>query len=336
MKKAIRFIIPGVVLLAVLGIFLYNRLTAIVPKNPSDTIGNTPGNLLSGGGFCESDGTIFFSNPYDGGKLYSMDADCTNIKYLSTDSVSYINTAGKYVYYVKANTAANSSSTAVLDSDLFGIVRSLKDGSRKNTLRIGYATDMALFENSLVFNGNRNGVNVTYTVPIRGGNVNNIADSDYTNACVVNGEVISSGLTEDDNAIYAMNLSDGNIRLYLDANTAMATVVDNSIYFIDLDNGNRLTRLNLMDASTTILSEEPVALYNVYNGIVFYQTTGDNPALIRVYDDGSVPTTVVDGTVTSIYCTSIYTFFQFEGSEALYRTGTYTGGGVQTFFIEVA
>ena len=95
-----------------------NSIIKRIPDNDSGVIGNTAGNLNSGGLFCETDGTVFFSNPYDDGHLYSMDSDCDNIKYLSHDRVSYINAAGKFVYYVKGN-AESDDMTMMFRGDLF-------------------------------------------------------------------------------------------------------------------------------------------------------------------------------------------------------------------------
>lgn len=334
MKKAIRYLIPVLLVAAVvLGIFLYNRITAIVPGNTADTIGNSAGNLLSGGAFCESDGTIFFSNPYDNGRLYSMNPDCSDIRYVSPDSAGYINAAGKYLYYVRTNASQSLNAASLLDSELYGVVRCMRDGSRKSTLHVGYSTDLSLSGNTLVFNANRNNTNVTYTVSIKGNGSSVLNDYDVNNSCVITGEIIYSG-SDDDNSVYAMNMSDGSYRMVYTGNTAMASVVDDYLYYIDLDNDDRLTCVDLLTDRVYVLTAEPVTLYNVYDGMVFYQTAGDKPALCKINRDGSDPYTVVEGTVTSIYCTSIYTFFQFEGADSLYRIETYNTGGVQTFFIE--
>lgn len=59
-KKYTKFIIGGSVLLAIIIlIIVYHNVTKI-DKNSSSTTGNTPGNLLNGGSFCESGGKIYF------------------------------------------------------------------------------------------------------------------------------------------------------------------------------------------------------------------------------------------------------------------------------------
>ena len=76
--------------------------------NSSYVNGNTAGNLYNGGLFCESNGTIFFSNPNDKHKLYSMTADGTEITKICDDIVSYINADDHYVYYVRDNGSQDS------------------------------------------------------------------------------------------------------------------------------------------------------------------------------------------------------------------------------------
>ena len=70
--------------------------------------GNTAGNLYNGGLFCEYDGTVYFSNPSDGGKLYSMSPDGSNLAKLCDDTVSYINADEHYLYYVRNNPGATT------------------------------------------------------------------------------------------------------------------------------------------------------------------------------------------------------------------------------------
>ena len=44
--------------------------------NNDNAIGNTAGNLINGGLFCEYNDKIYFANPDDYNKLYVMNSDC--------------------------------------------------------------------------------------------------------------------------------------------------------------------------------------------------------------------------------------------------------------------
>ena len=74
-------------------------LSKRVELPPSDAVGNTAGNLNNGGLFFEMDGVVYFANVSDSSCLYSMNADETNIKKLSTMHAQYINGYDKYLYF---------------------------------------------------------------------------------------------------------------------------------------------------------------------------------------------------------------------------------------------
>ena len=104
-----KFVI-GILAIILIGIFIYFGTGLATPKtkmNEGYVNGNTAGNLYNGGLFCESNGTIFFSNPSDGGKLYSMDSNGQNLKKLANDVATYINADENYVYYVRNNSGNN-------------------------------------------------------------------------------------------------------------------------------------------------------------------------------------------------------------------------------------
>ncbi len=334
MKKAIKFIIPGIIVLIIAGLSLSYFLSKRIPKNNADAIGNTAGNLNSGGLFCEYNNRIYFSNPYDGGKLYSMDPDCTNIEYMSDDKVNSINACGKFLYYIKNNGDASGSSSVIFRGEIYGVVRAKLNGSHTTTLVSGYCSDLALAGNSLVYNASRNSTEVTYSIGINGKDSKVIADINVPNACIDDGAVIYSS-NSDNHAIYSMNVTDGENTLYLNANTYMANIVDNNLYYIDLDNDYALTKVDLDTSARTVLTTDHCVLYNVYDDVIYYQKENDEHALMRMNVDGSSPVQVVAGDITTISCTSKYTFLQMYGSDTLYRIETKGDTTVQTFFIQI-
>ena len=77
MKKKISIIIAVIVIIALIAAAaIFHYLSNRTHFNEGYVNGNTAGNLYNGGLFCEYDGTVYFSNPSDGGKLYSMSPDC--------------------------------------------------------------------------------------------------------------------------------------------------------------------------------------------------------------------------------------------------------------------
>ncbi len=335
MKKAIRFIIPITIVLIIAGLAIANYMSKRISKNPSDAMGNTPGNLYSGGMFCENDGTIYFANPYDGGKLYSMTSDCEDITYLSDDHVSYINSYGKYLYYIKNDSEYSTSSSVIFRGQLYGVMRCRLNGSHSEALFSNYCTDLALTGNTLVYNANRNSQLVTYSCQITGKDEKVVYQGDVDNAGTINGTTYYSA-SLDNHCVYTLDTASGSNSLYMDGNTYMACVIDNILYYIDLDNNYALTTVNLATYARTVLTTDRCISYNVYNNVIFYQSenTASDHRLMRMNIDGSNPTTIINGDATSISCTSRYTFFQLYGSDTLYRVQTEAGTTVETFFIQ--
>ena len=107
MKKSTiaKRILICLILAAVIGSIIYVVFTKnrVNLYDDNRITGNTSGNLLNGGLFCENEGKIYFANPYDGNRLYCMNNDLTSIKKLFDDRVSYINSAEKYIFYTRRN-----------------------------------------------------------------------------------------------------------------------------------------------------------------------------------------------------------------------------------------
>lgn len=105
-----------------------------------------------------------------------------------------------------------------------------------------------------------------------------------------------------------MRVSDGSSISYLNGNTYMASVVNNVLYYIDLDNNYALTSVNLSNNTKKVLTTDKVVLYNVYNDVIYYQEETYDHSFNRMNKDGSNQIKIYDGDITSISCTSKYTF----------------------------
>ncbi len=336
MKKALRFIIPLVLAAAIAGLAIYSHLSGRIPSNPDGYLGNTAGNLNSGGKFCEAGGRVFFSNSYDMGKLYSMNPDCSDIRKISDDSASYINGTDKYIYYIRNNSNGGGKGVKVLfKSTLYGVVRCKTDGSGEHTLVSGYCTDMTLTGNTLLYKGTDKSVNATYSIETSGDNKKIVSDKLVTNSCIVDNKIYYSS-SENDHFIHSLDISSGSDSLYIEGNTYMASIVDGYVYYIDLDNGYALTRINLSDRKKTVISDDRCILYNVYDNVIYYQAENPNGhACYRINTDGSSRTKITDGDISSISCTSMYTFLGIFDSQIIMKTPTFGSPDVEIFSAEI-
>ena len=120
LKRSVKFIIPAVVVVLIVVAVVVHALPKKKQTNSADAAGNTAGNLMNGGLFCEYNNKIYFANPYDHNYLYVMDSDCSNARMLNSDSVASLNIYNDKIYYVKNNFSKEMIGT-ILRGQLFGI-----------------------------------------------------------------------------------------------------------------------------------------------------------------------------------------------------------------------
>ena len=53
--------------------------------------------------YTAADGTIYFANPSNSSKLYSMNSDGSDLTKISDDVATFINADDNYIYYVRNN-----------------------------------------------------------------------------------------------------------------------------------------------------------------------------------------------------------------------------------------
>lgn len=96
-KRKKQLFITIAIILILIAVFCLIHFLNRTKMNSGYVNGNSAGNLYNGGLFCESNGTVFFSNPSDNHRLYSMNPDGSDMKKLSDDTASYINADDHYV-----------------------------------------------------------------------------------------------------------------------------------------------------------------------------------------------------------------------------------------------
>ena len=144
-KKTKTIIIAVIAVLIFASAMVFMLLSQKVKMNKGYVTGNTAGNLNNGGLFCESEGIVYFSNLYDDGCLYSMNADGTDMKKLSTSKVTSINADSNYVYYYMDSAKKGESYV----QRNYGIFRSKRNGKDSHCLKRGNAITIQLCGNYL-------------------------------------------------------------------------------------------------------------------------------------------------------------------------------------------
>lgn len=312
-------------------IFTLVIVTGKIPMNDSSVVGNTAGNLNNHGLFCESEGTVFFSNAYDNNALYCMNPDETEIKKLGSNSVSSINAGGKYIYYFMES-STNGRGLGFM-SRTAGIYRSSRGGKNTICLDRTNAITMQLCGSYLYYEDYNNSRGTYLTkIKIDKSDKTTVADYIINPVSYINGIIYFNGTT-DDHALYTLNTNGDAINKIWDGNIWNPVYQDGYVYYMDVSGDYRLCRYSPSENAVEILTNDRIDYFNVYDYYIYYQkSSASEPALKRMYIDGSNAETVAGGVYENINITSQYVYFsQYDEDVPVYKTPTYGSVSVTTF-----
>lgn len=316
-----KIVLPVTILIGVLLLFaVLSVFTGRIPENDNAAVGNTGGNLLNGGYFCEDDGVVYFSNSYDNGCLYSMNPDGTDLKRLTRTSVNYINAEGNYLYYYQNDKAGTQASWA--GRGALGVYRSNKTGTRTSCLKRTASGVVSLAGNHLFFQNYNNTEGMTlYRTDFTGKEKEQVLDAIIDPSCVVNGAIYYAG-TEGDHNLYRFDTGSLTTSLVLEGRFWNPIVSGDTVYYMNVSDDYRLCRRSLSGGEETVLTQDRVDTYNITEEYIYYQkNSADAPALMRMRLDGSDPEVIINGNFSDINVTSQYVYFhEFENNVPIYRT----------------
>lgn len=340
MKGKLKLIITlTLIILALVGItILKNKKAneAKVPKNDPYLAGNTSGNLYNKGLFVESNGKVYFANPYDSYSIYVMNADQTDCKKLVNATASYLNVLGDYIYYYTSTTGEQSGLGYVRNGR--GLFRSSLSGKKTFSLTKTESDGMIAVGNNVYFTSFEEGekkdtasVTVHKTTTANKGN-DIIIDEHIKLGGYSNGELYYGGIVADHH-LYAYNLESGTSRKVSDINVYLPIVEGSNVYFLDLDDEYKLKCYSMANDSVTTIINERVDTYNISGGVIVYQTAEkDNYALKRINIDGTSEMTIQTGVFSNINVTSNYIYFtNFNTDYPVYYVESSGYGSVNTF-----
>lgn len=300
---------------------LITRSSKAVPDNPEGTVGNTAGNLYNNGYFCENEGNVvFFSNPYDQGKLYKMNADESEIKLLTNSKAENINTAGKFVYFYMPDSTTSTGLGFI--RRVMGIYRIKTNGKSLQCMSRDPSTDMLLVDNFIYYShyDKKHGFSL-YKTDINGSSTTEVSKDVINPSSCYDGSLYYMN-QKDNHFLYTYNTETDTASEYLKCNMWNPIRKDNYIYFCDMDNDLRLCRYILSESRIEVITEEMVETFNLNDNYIYYQTNdAKSPALKRCSLDGTNRETVIEGIFNSINITSKYVYFiPFENAEMMYKT----------------
>lgn len=331
--KTKTIIISTVAGLLIITAFTVAVLLQRVRLNEGYVTGNTAGNLNNNGLFCESGGVVYFSNPYDGGCLYSMTPDETNMKKLTTARTTSINADDHYLYYYMDSSKAGKGLGFVQRT--YGIYRSKLNGKKMTCLKRGNAITLQLCGNYLYYqffdNKNKNGTEL-HKIKIDKSEEARVAGYNINPASCSDGIIYFNG-TKDDHYLYALNTAGDSISVIWDGDVWNPVYDNGYFYFMNVSDNYSLCRYSPAENVVEKLTADRIDFFNISGGYIYYQKSSQSePALKRMYTDGSSVETVAEGVYKNINITSNYVYFSgFESDAPMYRTPVNGSVNVSTF-----
>lgn len=300
-------------------------------KIPEGTVGAMAGNLNNEGLFCESDGRVYFSNIYDSGCLYSMNADQTDIKKVFNISAKYINAGGDYLFFYGDTIAASQGLGSVVSKP--GMFMIKKDGSHLKSLAKIISQSMLLVDNNIYYQTFTQNKGTEFAkLDLKSLESTILIDHIVTPSSYYNGSIYFNG-TQDDHHLYALNLTTETTEDIWGGDIWNPIVHNGYVYYMDVMNNYRLCRYSLSDNVIEILSKDRIDFFNVYGNIIYYQKSSNTkPALKRINIDGTGDEVIKEGVFNCINITSEYTYFKEFGDDyKLFYTPTFGSPNVQEF-----
>ncbi|SFR94055.1 DUF5050 domain-containing protein [Anaeromicropila populeti] len=310
MKKKIPFI---VVLLAIIGFIIYTNLTYRIEYNQDSALGNTSGNLLNTGLFCEDDNKIYFANHLDNDSLYVMDTDCTNFKKIYSNTVSYINAEGKYIFYNRENRKTESQVKSIFAVNTVGLYRIIKSGKQLTSLYEGHVLSASLLGNYIYYDhyDDKTGLSL-HRIKLDQTDDTRLISQSITPNGFSGSDLYYCG-TENDHYIYKMNQETLATDIVYKGNCGSLLVQDRYIYYLNLDEDYHIWRIQTDGTNEMEVVDEGCSTYNISlsGKYLYYQVdAGGNSRFCRMNLETGESETILAGIFTSIHVTSNYIFFR--------------------------
>lgn len=287
-----------------------------------DVLGNTSGNLLNEGLFCEYDGKIYFSNPSDEGRLYVMNNDLTDFKRLTNDTATCINVAGKYIIYGRHNEKQLKTSDNVFSQSNIGMYRIQKNGKNMKTLFDAVVNIVNLAGNTVYYQKNTPTGFSVCQINIDKSEEDTLIEDPIFPYAIENGFLYYSNVNGN-HYINRINLQTKEKEVLKEGNFAFVTIAAGQLFFLDLENDHALSCMNLQDNTITTLLTDPVSTYNVTSDGSYLYYELDNGTDNGIYCMNLKTNDIVClklGNFKNINLTNKYVFFQELDSNTTYMS----------------
>lgn len=329
-------IIVVTTIILIIGSFLLYQFINRDRYNDEIVYGNSAGNYYNKGLFCEYNGVVYFSNPYDKYTLYSMTPQGTDAKKIGEDNVGSINVDENYIYYVRDN-GSYQQSFQFLSVNTNSLCRVNKNGKNHKILDSDPSLYASLAGNYIYYiHYDTKEASTLYKVKIDGKEKQKLSASPFLLSQADNGTLCYNNI-ENDRNIMSWDASTDTSSLIFEEDAYHPISTDSYIYFMDSGNNFQLARIHKSSGEKEVISDARIECYNIYGNYIYYQTNdADDPALYRrsldnLYNEERISS----GIYCDINITSNYVYFRsFQNKDTFYQTPTNGAINVQLMSVE--
>lgn len=311
MRKEKVIIIILILVLIVVGYVGFSMYRNRMVWNKEDAIGNSSGNLLNGGLFCEGDGVIYFSNPVDDGNLYSMDMTCNNFKKVYDDRAEEINYAGSYLVYSRKNYQKDAVNGEMFVFNTKGLYRLQLNTKKIKCFYDGALGIVSLWGNKIFYQHytDKDGMNL-YSVRLDGDKNEQKAQGPINPSAIKNQKMYYASNSE--SGIFSLDIVTGVKKGIRGENYYGCLLAGDYIYALDLFDGYKIVRMDLNGEHVETVVDEMCSIFNASEDgdYIYYQVDdGKNARLeCKNLDNGKV-TVIADGNYDRIHLVGQSLFF---------------------------
>lgn len=272
----------------------------------------TMGNTINEGRLVVDGDTIYYSEPRDGGRLYSMDLDGNNKKKLTESEAHFINVLDDKILYSDRS------------NNYYGCTVS-KNGGEPEVLIPVMSMDYILFDDRIYFSNWADGCKI-YSINMEGKDLQKVCDMGAENLCQygawiyftardmsselyrvkINGEGLDQVNSDEsmtpnvyNGILYFINWSDNGTLYSVDPDNALASYIqvydkhvaninicDGMLYFSDWSVGGKPHRMDLETGDIIKLSDDRASHLAVYGDWLYYRNSNDANRVYRVKTSG--------------------------------------------------
>ncbi len=314
-KRKKQLFITIAIILILITVFCLIHFLNRTKMNSGYVNGNSAGNLYNGGLFCESNGTVFFSNPSDNHRLYSMNPDGSDMKKLSDDNVSYINADDHYVYYIR-NNKSKDTNFSFLNFGTNSLCRINRDGGRVTILDDDPSLYAGLYGNYIYYiHYDKETASTLYRVKIDGTKKEQVSKFPYK-TCSSNGQYMYFNGENDSHSLLQLDTADNSVATLYSCTCYEPTVINDTAYYMDGDNDYGLSAYSLSSGTANLIIPSRIDCYNVTGDYIYYQKNGEGAGIYRCLTDGSNEELLISGNYTALHTTSQYLYFYKYGNDS--------------------